>query len=105
MLIEELRSYKVGPFAIFDTAISYLGILIVSPLLTKILLKFGLKISVSSWLWLTIPISIIFHLLFSQQTPLIKILNNPRQLDFYVAITILLFMTYMGLKNINRTSN
>ena len=100
--IEFLRQYKIGPFAIFDTAGSYLLVLILSPFLSKLFAKFGLNIPVSSWLWLTLPISVIFHIVFHQSTSLMKILTNPKQIDFYIAFAILLFMAYMGLKNIHR---
>jgi len=103
--IEFLRQYKIGPFAIFDTVGSYLIIFILSPILTKLVSIFGLIIPTSSWLWLTIPISVIFHIVFRQSTPLIKILANPKEVNFYIAITILLLMTYMGLRNIQRPAS
>ena len=100
--IEFLRQYKIGPFAIFDTAGSYLLVLILSPFLSKLFSKFGLNIPVSSWLWLTMPIAVIFHMLFKQSTPLMKILMNPKLIQFFIAWAILLFMTYMGLKSIHK---
>jgi len=97
-----LRQFKIGPFAIFDTAISYLGIFLLAPLLTKLFSYFKISISTSSWLWLTLPLSVLFHIIFRQNTPLTKILLDPRQFQFYLALVILLFMTYMGLKNIRQ---
>ncbi len=34
-----LRQYRIGPFAIFDTVLSYVGILILSPLLSVVRLS------------------------------------------------------------------
>lgn len=95
-----LREYRIGPFTIFDTVLAYLGILIVSPLLTKIFSLVRLKITLASWLWLTMPLSVLFHIIFRQDTPLMQILFNSDK--FYIAWAVLLFMTYMGLRGIKR---
>jgi hypothetical protein len=95
-----LRQFKVGPFAIFDTVISYIGILLLAPLLTKLFSVFKISISTSSWLWLTLPISVLFHLIFAQNTPLMKVLADPSHFSFYIAVAVLLLMTYMGLKSV-----
>ncbi len=95
-----LRQPKIGSLAIFDLIITYLGIFLISPLLTKLFSILHLNISRSSWLWLTLPISVIVHLIFNQKTALVKILSNPLKFEFYLAIIILLFMSYMGLKSI-----
>ena len=95
-----LREYRIGPFTIFDTVLAYLGILIISPLLIKLFSLVHLKITLASWLWLTMPLSVIFHLVFSQDTPLIKVLLNSN--NSYIAWAVILFMTFMGLKDIRR---
>jgi len=99
--IAVLRQYRIGPFTIFDTATAYLGIFLLSPLLSKIFSKIHINISRAGWLWLTLPISVIFHLVFRQNTPLIKILSDTSQYQFYLVVVIMVFMTYMGLKDIN----
>ena len=95
-----LRQYRIGPFPIFDIILAYAGIFILSPLLTKLFAKVHLNISRSSWLWLTLPLSIVFHLIFRQNTPLMKMLLDPSR--FYIPVVILLFMMYMGLRNIHK---
>jgi len=95
-----LRQYKIGPFAIFDTVTDYLGVFLIAALLTKVFSKIHINIYRAGWLWLTLPISVLFHLIFRQNTPLMKMLLNPNQFQFYVGIIILLFMLYMGLRNI-----
>ncbi|MDD2224563.1 MAG: hypothetical protein PHP97_00160 [Candidatus Shapirobacteria bacterium] len=94
------RQFKIGPFATFDFVTAYLLVFLLSPFLTKLFSIFHLNISRSAWLWLTLPISVIFHLIFNQKTPLMKMLLDPKHFQFYLVIAILLFMIYMGLKNI-----
>jgi hypothetical protein len=101
-LLQILRLYKIGPFAIFDTAISYLGIFILSPLLSGLFALIKIKVPWYSWLWLTLPIAVLFHIIFHQSTPMMGILAHPEHLNFYLVTISLLFMTYMGFKNIHR---
>ena len=103
--IEYLRQFRMGPFTVFDTGTAYLGVLILAPLLTWITTKIRLKIPIISWLWFTLPLSVIFHMIFHQSTPLIKILVNPRHFQFYIAIFILFAMTYMGFRKISKISS
>jgi len=99
--IEYLRQFKIGPIAIFDTISAYLGILLLAPLLTWLSSKVNLKIPVVSWVWFTMPLSVLFHVIFRQSTPVIKILSDPSQIQFYVALLIILFMLYMGFQKIS----
>lgn len=66
--ISFLRQFRIGGFAIFDFATAFLGILILSPLLSWIFRKFGLEIPKKNWLFLTLPIGIVVHLLIGRQT-------------------------------------
>jgi len=97
-LLDLLRQFKIGPFAIFDTVLAYVGIFLVAPLLTKLFYRFHLNISRTSWLWLTLPIAVIFHIAFGQNTPFTKMFLDLS--GFYGAKIILLFMLYMGLRDI-----
>ena len=93
-----LRHFRIGPYAMFDFVVSYLGIFLLAPLLSAACSKIHLNISRSGWLWLTLPLSIVFHIIFSQQTPFMKALINPNH--YYVEAIVVLFMVYMGLKNV-----
>lgn len=99
--LQFLRQFRIGPFAIFDTVISYIGIYLLAPMLTKFVQKFGLNISRTGWLWLMFPLSVIFHFIFRQQTPFMKLLVNPE--SYYIGPIILLCMLYMGLKDSKRS--
>ncbi len=92
-----LRQFRIGPFALFDTVLSYVGVLLLSPLLSKLFAFLHISIPKTSWLWWTLPLSVVFHLLFNQRTPLIEILSQP--LGFVVVGTILVLMLYMGVRN------
>ena len=102
MDLEYLRQFRIGQFTIFDTATAYIGILIIAPLLTWIFSKIKINIPIISWLWFTLPISVIFHIIFRQSTPLMKMLVNPADYKFYIAAILLLSMTYMGIKKISK---
>lgn len=91
-----LRQVRIGPFAVFDTVLGYLGMLLLSPLLTKLFARFHITIPWDSWLWWMLPISVVFHLLFRQQTPLMQALSHPR--GFLIAGLILGFMIFMGAR-------
>lgn len=95
-----LRQFRVGPIAIFDVVVSYIGIFLLSPFLTILAWKAGLSISRKSWLWLTIPVGVIFHLIFNQQTALNKMLVNP--INNLFATVVVIIMVYMGVKDIQR---
>lgn len=93
-----LRQFKIGPYAIFDVVVSYIGIYLIAPLLTAVFVKIHLYISRRGWVWLTLPLSVFFHVIFNQQTPFMKALINSDH--YFIEAIVLLFMLYMGLKNI-----
>ncbi|MDD2822546.1 MAG: hypothetical protein PHQ59_00530 [Candidatus Daviesbacteria bacterium] len=99
-IIGYLRQFRIGPFTIFDTLTAYVGIFLVSPLLSRLFAKFNLSVPRSSWLWLTLPIGIIFHLIFQVHSPFMKMLLDPN--GNYLSKIVLIFMLFMGLKNIKR---
>jgi len=96
-IIEVLRQFKIGQFAVFDTVISYVGIYLLAPQLTKLTLKAHLQISRTQWLWLVLPLSIVIHLIFNQKTPLTNMVLNPN--GYYLLKFLILFMLFMGLKD------
>ena len=71
-IISFLRQFRIGQFAIFDFALAFLGILLISPLLSKIFMKIGIEIPRRSWLFFTLPIGIFAHLLIGRMTPMTK---------------------------------
>ena len=98
--LEYLRQFRIFNFAVFDFSLSYLGVLLLSPLLNKLAQKLHLNLTTRHWLWLTLPASILIHLLFRIYTPLVKDIIDPT--GHYLVKAILLGMTYMGLKDIRQ---
>jgi hypothetical protein len=89
--IEYLRSFRIGQFAIFDFAISYLGVYLLSPLLVKYL-----GLTKIRWLYLVLPLSILFHVLVGKYTPLTQLALDPR--GGYIFKAILIAMVYLAFR-------
>ncbi|MBU0577776.1 hypothetical protein KKF73_04385, partial [Patescibacteria group bacterium] len=70
--IEFLRQFRISGYAVFDFVVAFLGIYLLSPLLSKIFLKLRIDIPRKSWLFLTLPIGIAVHLLVGEMTPMTK---------------------------------
>ncbi len=96
--IEFLRQFRLGEYAIFDFVVAFLGIYLLSPLLSKIFLKFRIDIPKRNWLFLTLPISIFAHLLVGNITPMTKDfidINN-----HYILKILILGLLTLGIKGI-----
>ena len=96
--IEFLRQFRFGEYAIFDFVVSFLGIYLLSSLLSKVFLKFKIDIPKLNWLFLTLPISILAHLLVGQITPMTRNFLDPHS-NYFLKILILVSLI-LGLKNI-----
>jgi hypothetical protein len=98
MSIEYFRQFRILNFAIFDFVASYIGMLLFAPILSHIAKKAGLTIKIYHWLWLTLPLSVFFHLAFGRMTPFTQAVVSVS--GGYVEKLIILVMLYMGLKDI-----
>lgn len=67
--IEYLRSFRIGGYAIFDFAVSYIGVALLSPLLSKLFRLVRLDIPKKNWLFFVLPVSIIVHISVGTITP------------------------------------
>ena len=100
VLLEFLRQFRFGEYAIFDLVASLLGVWLLSALLSRAFLKLGIDIPRLNWLYLTLPISIPIHLLFGSITPMTA--------DFisleggYVLKIVIIVLLFLGLKGIKR---
>lgn len=95
-----LRQFKLGSFAIFDLVLAYLGIYLLAPTLSKIMRLLKLDVPRSTWVWLTLPIGILFHLLFAQNTPLNVMILDPS--GNYLAKIVITLMTFIGITQVKR---
>lgn len=98
--IEYLRQFRILNFAIFDFALSFLGIYLLSPLLGKLALKVGLIIPMSTWLYWTLPIGVLTHILTGNITPMTAQLLDPSS-GYFVKLLVLTLII-LGSINISR---
>ena len=102
-IINFLRQFRIGPFAIFDSALAYLGVFLLAPLLTKLFQKIHLLITRTQWMWMTIPLAVLTHILIRQDTPLTQIFLDLQ--GNYLAKVVVVLMLFMGLKDTKRIKN
>jgi len=96
--VEFLRQFRVGGFALFDIGVSFIGMYLLSPFLSKMFLKLNLAIPKKSWLLLTLPIGILVHVLVGQNTLMTK---NFLDMHGYYALKIcIIVLLFLGLKMI-----
>lgn len=96
--IEFLRQFRIGGYAIFDFAVAFLGIYLLSFLLSKIFLKIRIDIPKQNWLFLTLPIGIAAHLIVGKMTPMTK--NFLDIHGHYVLKILIIGLLILGLRNI-----
>lgn len=97
--IEYLRQFRIGGYAIFDFALSLLGMYLIAPLLSWLFLKIRIDIPKQNWLFLTLPISIIAHLLVGKITPMTAgFINIHGNYILKIIIIILLILGIRGIK-------
>lgn len=101
MDITYIRQFRIGPYAIFDIVTSYVGIYLLAPLLTRLAKSFTLHIPRSAWLWFTLPLSVIVHLVFGQNTEFMKRLSNPQ--GYHLETILLIVMVFMGGRQVRRS--
>jgi len=98
--IEFLRQYKIAGFAIFDFAVSFIGVYLLAPLLSKLFGKLGIQIPKKNWLFLTIPLSVLIHVLVNQITPMTKEFLDPQ--GHYILKGVIIILLIFGLRGIER---
>lgn len=96
--IEFLRQFRIGGYAVFDFAVSFLGMYLLAPLLSKIFLKLRIDIPKRNWLFLTVPISVAAHLLVGTITPMTRNFFDPN--GHYILKIVVLGLLFFGLQNI-----
>lgn len=102
--IEFLRQFRLDGYAIFDFAVAFIGIYLLSPLLSKIFLKLRIDVPKRNWLFLTLPISVIVHLLIGQTTLMTKnFLDIHGHYILKILILILLIFGIKGIKIIKKS--
>lgn len=101
--IEFLRQFRIGGYAIFDFIVSFLGIYLIAPLISRIFLKIGIDIPRRNWLFLTLPLSILVHLLVGRITPMTKnFIDLHGHYLLKILITCLFIIGMIGIKIIKK---
>lgn len=96
--IEYLRQFRLGEYAIFDFTITFLGMYLLSPVLSRLFRKIRIDIPKHNWLYLALPIGILVHLLIGRITPMTK--NFLDLQDHYLLKIVMVVLLVLGLKNI-----
>lgn len=101
--LEFLRQFRFFGYAIFDIAVSFIGIYLLSGLLSKLFLKIRVKIPKQNWLFLTLPVGILIHLLIGKITPMTRnFLDIHSNYGLKIIILILLFLGLRRIKIIKK---
>ena len=97
--IEYLRSFKFGDYAIFDLTVSFLGVYLLAPLLSKLFHLIHLDIPRASWLLFTLPLSILVHILVGNYTPMTSAFLDPSSHYLLkIFIIVILVLGILGIK-------
>lgn len=70
--LEFLRSFRFFGYAVFDLVVSFLGFGLLAPFLSRFFLKIRVKVPKWNWLFLTLPLGIVVHLVFGRMTPMTR---------------------------------
>jgi len=84
LTIEALRAIRLGPFAVFDFAMTYLVVFFIGPHLRKV----GIPISREQAMYLALPISVVTHLAFGVDTPLTRMVLDSQGYFIWKGIII-----------------
>ncbi len=96
--IEYLRQFRIAEYAIFDFAAAFLGILLLSPLLSYLCRYIRLDVPKRTWIFWTLPIGVLSHLLVGSITPMTRDLLDIH--DHYILKILLLTLIFLGIKGI-----
>ena len=102
-ILELLRQYRIFDYAIFDFIAAFVGMYFLSSLLSKIFLSFRIEIPRMNWLYLTLPISILIHLLIGRITTMTAdFINLYDNYSLKILILVLLIIGFRGIKRIKK---
>lgn len=88
--IETLRSFRIGGFAVFDFVVSFVAAVIIGNLIGDIPLL----------LYATLPLAMIFHVIFGQTTPLTTMTFGPGHIEIKISMVSLTLLTLYRLHRV-----
>ncbi|MFO0763953.1 MAG: hypothetical protein U0518_03805 [Candidatus Gracilibacteria bacterium] len=98
-ILHFLRQYHIFDYAIFDLTASFVGIYLLSPVLSRIMKWFRLDVPLQSWLLFTLPIGILVHIAVGSYTPMTRDLLDPS--SHWILKGIILGCVVTGLKYVS----
>ena len=101
-IVSFLRQFRIGEYAVFDFAISFLGIFLLAPFLSKLFRKIGIEIPKQNWLFFVLPLAIVAHLIFGPITLMTKDFLDMS--GHYILKIVIIGSFILGLRNIKRLS-
>lgn len=96
--IDFLRQFRIGQYALFDFAAAFVGIYFLAPLLSKLFLKLNVHIPKHNWLYLTLPIGVLVHILVGSITPLTRDLLDLH--GHYLLKIVIVALVILGLRGV-----
>jgi len=101
--LEFLRSFHFFGYAIFDLVLSFVGMYLISGRLSKLFLKINIEIPKINWVYLTLPIGILVHLIVGTHTPMVKdFFNMNSHYVLKIVIIVFLILGLRGIKKVNK---
>lgn len=99
-IIAYLRTFRFGEYAIFDFAVSFIAVYLLAPNLSRLGRKINLDIPRRAWLYLTLPISVVAHLIVATYTPMTVNFLDPR--GHYLLKVVMVGLIVLGVKDIKK---
>jgi len=102
-MIETLRQYRILDYAVFDLLLAFVGMAILSPLLSKLFLKMGINIPKRSWVIWALPIGIVAHLLVGNITLMTgRFIDPSGHYLLKIVIAVLVVAGFYGVKKVKK---
>lgn len=98
--IEMLRQYRFNGYAIFDFIAVFVGFYLLAPLLSKVFSRFSVDIRRKNWLFLSLPIGIVVHVMAGKITPMTRDFLDLK--GHYLLKLVIFSLFILGLRGIRR---
>jgi len=93
-----LRHFRFEGYAIFDLVLAFGGMYLIRTRLSGLFKKIKINIPKINWVYLTLPLGIVFHLLFNSMTPMTKNFFDIN--GHYFLKILIIFCLVWGLRGI-----
>lgn len=103
-ILDYVRQFRIGDYSLFDFSAAFIGMFLLAPILSSLAMKFNVYIPKKNWVFFTIPLSIIAHILAGTMTPLTQFVLDPSG-HYFEKIIVLVFcvLSILGIKKIKKS--